>query len=157
MTTALLAAQVVGLFESVIDQVVALAVLMPVVASMGGISGSQTLTLMIRGLALGQIGGGNTQSLLKKELAVAAINGVLWALVVAGIVLLWFRNPTLGAVIAIAMIINQLFAALSGFGIPLILRKLNIDPALAGSVVLTTITDVVGFFAFLGLGALVLL
>ena len=157
LLTALLAAQVVGLFEHVIDQVVALAVLMPVVASMGGISGSQTLTLMIRGLALGQIGGGNTRSLLRKELAVAAINGVLWALVVAAIVLVWFRNPTLGAVIALAMIINQLFAAFSGFGIPLILRKLNIDPALAGSVVLTTITDVVGFFAFLGLGALVLL
>ena len=157
LLTALLAAQVVGLFEHVIDQVVALAVLMPVVASMGGISGSQTLTLMIRGLALGQIGGGNTRSLLRKELAVAAINGVLWALVVAAIVLVWFRNPTLGAVIALAMIINQLFAAFSGFGIPLILRKLNIAPALAGSVVLTTITDVVGFFAFLGLGALLLL
>ncbi|WP_348675437.1 magnesium transporter [uncultured Abyssibacter sp.] len=157
LLTALLAAQVVGLFEHVIDQVVALAVLMPVVASMGGISGSQTLTLMIRGLALGQIGSGNTRSLLRKEMAVAAINGILWALVVAGIVLVWFRNPTLGAVIALAMIVNQLFAALSGFGIPLILRKLDIDPALAGSVVLTTITDVVGFFAFLGLGALVLL
>ncbi len=155
--TAFLAARVVGLFEGTIDQVVALAVLMPIVASMGGIGGSQTLTLMIRGLALGQIGTRNARTLLLKELAVATINGLAWAVVVALIVLVWFRNPLLSAVIGMAMILNQIIAAASGVGLPLIMRKLNIDPALAGSVVLTTITDVVGFFAFLGLGALILL
>lgn len=155
--TAFLAARVVGLFEATIDQVVALAVLMPIVASMGGIGGSQTLTLMIRGLALGQIGTSNARSLLLKEISVATINGMAWAVVVAAIVLVWFRNPMLSLVIGIAMILNQVIAAASGVGLPLILRRLNIDPALAGSVVLTTITDVVGFFAFLGLGALILL
>ena len=157
LITAFLAAQVVGAFQGTIDQVVALAVLMPVVASMGGIGGSQTLTLMIRGMALGQIGGGNSAVLLRKELAVAGINGVLWAVVVAIVVLIWFGNPQLGMVIAAALIINQMFAALFGFLIPLILKKMDIDPALAGSVVLTTVTDVIGFLAFLGLGTIVLL
>lgn len=157
LITAFMAAAVVGLFESTLDQVVALAVLMPIVASMGGIGGSQTLTLMIRGLALGQISTSNASALLKKELAVALINGVLWALVVAAIVLVWFKTPMLALVIAIALVLNQLCASLAGVGLPLLLKKLDIDPALAGSVVLTTITDVVGFFAFLGLGASLLL
>ena len=157
LLTAFVAAQVVGVFEATIDQVVALAVLMPVVASMGGIGGSQTLTLMIRGMALGQISGSNTGFLLRKELAVALINGVLWAVVVAVIVLLWFSSPMLALVIAMALIINQLCAAFSGFAIPLILKRLDIDPALAGSVVLTTVTDVIGFLAFLGLGTVILL
>lgn len=155
--TAFMAAYVVGLFEATLSQVVALAVLMPIVASMGGIGGSQTLTLMIRGLALGQIGFSNARALLIKELAVAAINGLVWAIVVAAVAYLWFGNLALGGVIAGALVINQIVAALAGVCIPLGMRKLGIDPALAGSVVLTTVTDVVGFGIFLGLGALVLL
>jgi len=155
--TAFLAARVVGLFEETLAQVVALAVLMPIVASMGGIGGSQTLTLMIRGLALGQIGTSNARLLLLKELAVAVINGVLWGVVVAAIALVWFGDPMLGAVIGVALTINQVIAAVAGVGLPLAMKQLGIDPALAGSVVLTTITDVVGFFTFLGLGALLLL
>ena len=157
LLTAFVAAQVVGLFQATIDQVVALAVLMPVVASMGGIGGSQTLTLMIRGMALGQINASNTGALLRKEVAVAIINGIVWAVVVALVVVLWFQNAALALVIAMALIINQMFAALSGFVIPLVLKKLDIDPALAGRVVLTTVTDVVGFLAFLGLGTMILL
>ncbi|MDT0497748.1 magnesium transporter [Algiphilus sp. W345] len=157
LATAFMASWVVGLFEATISQAVALAVLMPIVASMGGIGGSQTLTLMVRGLALGQISGGSAKALLRKELSVAAINGLLWALVVAAITLFWFGNPLLSLVIALAMLFNQLCAALAGVTIPLLLKKLSIDPALAGSVILTTITDVVGFFVFLGLGALILL
>ncbi len=157
LITAFIAARVVGLFEATIEEVVALAVLMPVVASMGGIGGTQTLTLMVRGLALGQIAGSNARMLLMKELAVALINGLLWAIVVAVVVQLWFHNWELSAVIALAMVINQICAAASGVGLPLLMRRMGIDPALAGSVVLTTVTDVVGFFAFLGLGALILL
>ncbi len=157
LITAFIAARVVGLFEATIEEVVALAVLMPVVASMGGVGGTQTLTLMVRGLALGQIAWSNARALLLKELAVALINGLLWAAVVAVVVQLWFHNYKLSLVIALAMVINQLCAAGSGVGLPLLLRRIGIDPALAGSVVLTTITDVVGFFAFLGLGALILL
>ena len=157
LVTAFMAAAVVGLFEATLDEVVALAVLMPIVASMGGIGGSQTLTLMIRGLALGQISTANAVALLKKEVMVALINGVLWAIVVSGIVLAWFQSPMLALVIGIALVLNQMVASLAGVGLPLLLKQLNIDPALAGSVVLTTITDVVGFFAFLGLGAALLL
>lgn len=155
--TAFVASYVVGLFEATLSQVVALAVLMPIVASMGGIGGSQTLTLMIRGLALGQIGFSNARRLLFKELAVAVINGLLWAGVVGVIAYLWFQSLALGGVIAGALIINQTIAALAGVGLPLAMRKLGIDPALAGSVILTTVTDVVGFGVFLGLGALFLL
>jgi magnesium transporter len=132
-------------------------VLMPVVASMGGIGGSQTLTLMIRSLAMGQVGAGNARLLLRKELIVAAINGLLWALVVATIAGFWFKSPWLAVVIALALIINQVVAAASGVLIPLLLKRIGVDPALAGSVVLTTVTDVVGFFALLSLGTLILL
>lgn len=155
--TAVLAANVVGLFEATLSQVVALAVLMPIVASMGGIGGSQTLTLMIRGLAMGQIGFSNARVLLTKELAVAVINGLLWGLVVALVALWWFGSPMLGAVIGSALILNQIGAAIAGVALPLGMRKLGIDPALAGTVVLTTITDVAGFGLFLGLGTLFLL
>ncbi len=155
--TAFLAAQVVGLFEATLSQVVALAVLMPIVASMGGIGGSQTLTLMIRGLALGQIGFSNAKTLLLKELAVAVINGILWGVVVGVVAQLWFGSPTLGVIITVALVINQIAAALAGVAIPLAMKKMGIDPALAGSVVLTTITDVIGFGVFLGLGTLFLL
>jgi magnesium transporter len=155
--TAFLAAWVIGLFEATIQQVVALAVLMPIVASMGGIAGSQTLTLVIRGIALNQIGDANARWLLWKELAVGALNGVLWAGVVAIIAGLWFNSLALGLLIGTAMIINLIFAALAGATIPLFLQRINVDPALAGGVVLTTVTDVIGFFAFLGLATVFLI
>lgn len=157
LITAFAASYVVGLFEGTITQVVALAVLMPVVASMGGIGGSQTLTLMIRGYAFNQIGSGNTVWLLRKEILVALMNGVVWALVVAVITYFWFHRLSLAVVVGLAMIINQAIAALVGVFVPVTLKKLGIDPALAGSVVLTTFTDVCGFFCLLGLGTLFLL
>jgi len=157
LVTAFMAAWVVGLFEAAIEQVVALAVLMPIVASMGGIGGSQVLTLMIRSLALGQLGAANISALLKKELQVALINGVLWAAVVGGVTIWWFHNWKLACVIAIALLLNQLNGTLSGVYLPLMLKKMGVDPALAGSVILTTFTDVGGFFALLGLGSLILL
>ena len=157
LVTAFLASWVVGLFEATIAQVVALAVLMPVVASMGGIGGSQTLTLMIRGLALGQVDSRYTAQLLRKEVSVALINGILFAAIVALIAVIWFGSGKLAGVIAIALILNQLAGAVSGVFVPLLLQRLGIDPALAGSVILTTVTDVAGFFIFLGLGGAILL
>lgn len=157
LVTAFLAAWVIGHFESTIQQVVALAVLMPVVASMGGIAGSQTLTIMVRGLALGQIARTNVKPLLFKELTVATLNGLVWAFAVAWVGATWFDNPWLGVVFGLALLVNLIVAALAGVGIPLGLRALGIDPALAGGVLLTTVTDVIGFMCFLGLGALVLL
>jgi magnesium transporter len=156
LATAFIAAWVVGLFEATLDQVVALAVLMPIVASMGGIAGSQTLTLIIRGLALGKVQDSNTRWLLVRELAVAMLNGLGWALVVALAVLAWFGDWRLGAIIGVALVLNLIVAAISGVLIPVLLKRLGIDPALAGSVVLTTVTDVVGFMAFLGLGTVFL-
>ena len=157
LLTALLAAYVIGLFEGTIQQVVALAVLMPVVASMGGIAGTQTLALVIRALALGQIASRNTRALLYKELGIGVLNGLLWAAILAGIAILWFGRPALGAIIAAAMTINLIVAALSGVGVPLILKRFGVDPALAGGVVLTTVTDVIGFMSFLGLATFFLL
>jgi len=157
LLTAFLAAWVIGLFEATLEQIVALAVLMPVVASMGGIAGSQTLTVVIRGMALGKVTDSNTPWLLRRELFVSIINGILWALVVAGIAILWFGDIQLGIVIGCAIVVNLLFAAFSGTLIPLLLKRLSIDPALAGGVILTTVTDVVGFAAFLGLATLFLL
>jgi magnesium transporter len=157
LLTAFIAARVVGMFEASIAEVVALAVLMPVVASMGGIGGSQTLTLMVRGMALGHIGRGNTRELFLKEFAIGVINGLLWAAVVAAITLLWFRSLKLALVIGLAMLINQINGAFTGFWLPLLLKRMGVDPALAGSVILTTFTDVVGFLALLGLGTLILL
>ena len=151
LLTALLASGVIGLFEATLDKVVALAVLMPIVASMGGIAGSQTLTLVIRGMALGHVGPSNTRWLLSRELAVGALNGVLWSLVIGLVASVWFNDYQLGGIIASAMVINLVIAAVAGASLPLILDKLGIDPALSGGVVLTTVTDVVGFFAFLGL------
>lgn len=151
LLTAFLASAVIGLFEETIGKVVALAVLMPIVASMGGIAGSQVLTLMIRGQALGHVERSNAGWLLNREMVVGALNGVLWALVVAVIAIIWFQDLTIGIIIACAIIINLFAAALAGTMLPIILKAWGIDPALAGSVLLTTITDVVGFFAFLGL------
>lgn len=157
LATAFLAAWVIGLFQGTLEEIVALAILMPIVASMGGIAGSQTLTLVIRGQALGQISRANTRWLLNKELLVSLLNGAIWATVVGVVTLLWFGDYRIGVIIGAALIINLIFAALSGVLIPFLLRGLNIDPALAGGVVLTTVTDVAGFVAFLGLATLYLL
>lgn len=157
LLTAFLASWVIGLFEGALEKVVALAVLMPIVASMGGVAGSQTLTLVIRGIALGRIGKTNARWLLFKELAVGGLNGVLWAIIVALVAMAWFQSTQIGLIIGAAIVINLVCAALAGIGIPLLLQRFGIDPALAGSVILTTVTDVVGFMAFLGLGTLFLL
>ena len=155
--TAFLASWVIGLFEGALDQIVALAVLMPIVASMGGIAGSQTLTLTIRGLALNQISASNIEWLKRKELSIGIINGVLWAVVVATLAWNWFDDPGIGMVIAAAVVINLIVAAMAGIVIPLTLQRMGIDPALSGAVILTTVTDVVGFMSFLGLATLFLL
>jgi magnesium transporter len=147
---------VVSNFETTLEKVVAIAVLMNVVASMGGIAGSQTLTLGVRGLALGQVSRSNRGWLINKEVFVGLLNGVLWALIIAVIAMLWFDDVNIGMVIAAATIINLLVAAFTGVVIPIIMQKLNIDPAIAGNVVLTTITDIVGLFVFLGLATLFL-
>tara|TARA_R110001583_G_scaffold69129_2_gene196161 strand:- start:144 stop:1490 length:1347 start_codon:yes stop_codon:yes gene_type:complete len=157
LITAFLASWFIGLFEATLQQVVALAVLMPVVASMGGISGSQTLTLIIRGLALGQITDANRKAIVAKELKVGAINGVLWATVIGVITYFWFETPMLSLTICIAILGNILVASLSGVWVPWALDKLNIDPALSGAVILTTVTDIFGFIAFLGCGTLLLM
>ena len=157
LLTAFLAAWVIGQFQGTLEQLVALAVLMPIVASMGGIAGSQTLTLVIRGLALKQVQKGNVRVLLNREIGVSILNGMLWAAVVAALAVVWFGDWGIGGVIAAAILLNLLCAAVAGLAIPLILDRLGIDPALAGSVILTTITDVVGFFAFLGLATVLLL
>jgi len=157
LCTAFLASWVIGLFQATIEQVVALAVLMPIVASMGGIAGSQTLIIVIRGLALGQIGVSNARWLMYKEIAVSALNGIAWALVVAVISAVWFSNANIGYIIGAALVINLLCAAIAGMSIPFLLTRMKIDPAHAGTVILTTVTDVVGFMVFLGLGTLFLL
>jgi len=150
----LLASSVVNLFSDTIEKVVALAVLMPIVANMGGVAGHQTLTVVVRGMALGQISRNNLRWLFSKEFAVGAINGLLLAMVIGGIASYWFSDPIIGLVIASAMAINLITAAVAGAVLPVVLKALHIDPALAGSMALTTVTDVMGFFAFLGLATL---
>lgn len=157
LLTAFLASWVIGLFGATIEKMVALAVLMPIVASMGGIAGSQTLTLVIRGMALGQVGKSNSRRLLLKEMWIGVWNGLIWALVIACVAGLWFQSTQLGFVIAAAIIINLIVAAVSGAAIPLLLKRFGADPALAGTVVLTTVTDIVGFLSFLGLATIYLL
>lgn len=154
LITAFLAASVINLFHDAIDKVVALAILMPIVASMGGVAGTQTLAIVIRGLAVGHIEQHNSLWIVNRELIVGVINAVLWGGVVAFAAALWFDDTTIGLIIAAAMIITLITAALAGAILPLILRKLNIDPAIAGGVALTTVTDVVGFMSFLGLATL---
>ena len=151
LLTAFMASAVINVFEATLDKVVALAILMPIVASMGGVAGTQTLTVVIRGIALGQVGSNNSTWLINKELLVGVINGLCWSLVVAVAAALWFDDLLIGAIIAGATVINLITAALAGATIPILLDKLNIDPALAGGVALTTITDIVGFMSFLGL------
>jgi len=152
--TAFLAAWVIGLFDTTIEKQVALAILMPIVASMGGVAGSQTLTLVIRSMALGQLNDTNQRWLLRKELAVGASNGIIWAIAIAVVTSLWFSNIGLGILIGISIIINLIAAALAGVTIPIALKKFGIDPALSSGVLLTTVTDVVGFVAFLGFATL---
>lgn len=157
LINAFIAAWVIGLFEDSIDKIVTLAVLMPVVASMGGVAGSQTLTLVTRGLALEQIGRSNAWRLLLRELALGLLNGFLWALVVAIIAFLWFNSAQLGIVFGTALALNLLTGAMAGTLIPLLLQRLGIDPALAGGVILIAATDVIGFLSFLGLATIFLL
>lgn len=156
LVTAFIAAAVIGRFEATIQQLVALAVLMPIVASMGGVAGTQTLTITIRGLALGQIGRANFRALFNKELGISLLNGLLWALVVAVAANLWFGNTMISLIIGAAMMITLASGAIAGVALPLFLKQIGIDPAIAGGVLLTTVTDVVGFFSFLGLATLVL-
>ncbi|MCP5305193.1 MAG: magnesium transporter [Chromatiaceae bacterium] len=156
LATAFLASWVIGQFEETLTKVVALAVLMPIVASMGGIAGSQTLTLAIRGIALGQLSSKNARALMLKELAVGTLNSLVWAVVVAVIAGVWFDSAAIAILIGAAITINLVFAAITGSVLPLLLERIGIDPALAGSVLLTTVTDVVGFLSFLGLATLFL-
>ncbi len=156
LLTALLASWVIAQFEGTLERIVTLAVLMSVVPSMGGIAGSQTLTLVIRGQALNQISKSNLRDLLTREVAIGLLNGILWAMIVAALVWLWFGDQQIGLIIGAALIVNLVTAAYAGAMLPVIMRKLGIDPALAGGVALTTITDVVGLATFLGLATLLL-
>ena len=153
LLTAILAASVISLFQATIEKVVALAVLMPIVASMGGIAGTQSLTVLIRAIAMGQINDRTEIWLVRREILVSALNGLIWAFVMALVTTYWFDDSTLGLIIAFAIIVNLLTAGIAGASLPLLLERLKIDPALAGGVILTTVTDVVGFWAFLGLAA----
>jgi len=154
LITAILASSVIHLFQDTIDKVVALAVLMPIVASMGGVAGSQTLTVVIRGMAVGKIGKSNRRWLLSREVLSGLINGVLWAVILGFITSWWFNDIYMALIIGIAVIINLLTAAVGGTLLPSMLKKIGVDPALAGGVALTTLTDVVGFLSFLGLATL---
>lgn len=157
LITVFMAAWVIGRFEEVLDKIVALAVLMPVAASMGGIAGSQSLTLTIRGLAMGQVSSSNLRWLGNKELAVGLLNGLVWAVVVALVTFAWFQDIGIALVVAAALMLNMIVATFSGVLIPVLLTRINIDPALSGAVILTTVTDIVGFLSFLGLATLFLL
>jgi magnesium transporter len=157
LLTAILASSVIKLFDHAIDKIVALAVLMPIVASMGGIAGSQTLTLVIRGMALGQVSKSNSRRLLMKELSVGLANGIIWAVAISIFAEAWFGLPGVAVIMGTAIIINLIAAAFAGTLLPIILNKFKLDPALSGSVILTTVTDCTGFFVFLGLATLFLL
>ena len=157
LITTLLAALVLFAFQPTLDQLVELAVLFPIVMSMGGIAGTQTLTLMIRGMATGQVSGRNSMAILRKELAVGMLNGLVFSIILAAIAFLWYGSLGLGLVMAVAIIVNLIAGALAGALIPVILRRMSIDPALAGGVVLTTVTDVIGILAFVGLASFLLL
>ena len=157
LITAFMAAFVLYAFEPTLDQLVATAVLFPIVMSMGGIAGTQTLTLMVRGMATGQVSASNTPALLRKELAVGLLNGIVFSLVIAAIAIIWYDNIPLGLVMATAILVNLLAGALAGALIPVVLKRMSIDPALAGGVVLTTVTDVIGILAFIGLATFLLL
>jgi magnesium transporter len=157
LVTALVASVVIAVFEDTIERLVALAVLMPIVASMGGNAGTQTLTVAVRALAVKDLTAANARRVIGKELIVGVVNGLLFAALAGAVSWFWFGNPGIGVVMGVAMIITLVAAALAGMGIPLSLERLRVDPAVASGVLLTTITDVVGFFAFLGLAAFFLL
>ena len=156
LITAILAATAVGIFEATIEKVVALAILMPIVASMGGIAGMQSLALVIRTQATNQIGASNSKLLILKETSIGFLNGLLWSSVVATVTYLWFESVFLAFVVAVALLVNLIIGAISGVTLPLILRKLNIDPAIAGGVILTTITDIIGFISLLGIATILM-
>jgi magnesium transporter len=157
LLTAIAASLVIGLFESTLQAYVALAVLMPIVASMGGNAGTQSLTVVVRQLALGEIAKHDAVRTIKKEVILSLGNGLLFAVVIGVIAWIWVSQPMLGVVIALSMIINLLSAGFFGAVIPLVLKKMNVDPAIGSTVILTTVTDIVGFFSFLGLASLILL
>jgi magnesium transporter len=156
LITVFIAVFFIGLFEATLQEKIALAILMPVVASMGGIAGTQTLILVTRGIATGRVTSSNLKVLMNKEVAIGFLNGVVWSVVIALATYFWFEDVMLSLVIALAVIVNLIFAAFSGAFLPSLLIKFKIDPALAGGVILTTITDVIGFVAFLGLASLVI-
>lgn len=153
---ALAAASVSNMFEATLAQMASIAVLMTIVPSMGGVAGNQTVALVIRGLAVGHIGDSNQKELLFKEAGIGLLNGILWASIIGGIVMIWKGDIMLGAIISAAMLVNLTVAGIAGVTIPLILKKMNIDPALAGGMALTTITDIIGLFAFLGLATVLM-
>lgn len=157
LVTAILASLVIGLFQGTIADLVALAILMPIVASMGGNAGTQSLTVAVRAIATRDLTGANVWRVIRKEVLVGLINGVIFAVVMGIIGAVWFQMPALGLVVAAAMVINLVIAGLAGTGIPVVLEKLKVDPALASGAFVTTVTDIVGFFAFLGLAAFFLI
>lgn len=157
LLTAILASLVIALFEETIAQFVALAILMPIVASMGGNAGTQSLTVAVRALATKDLTGANVWRVIRREASVGLINGVVFAVTMGVVGLVWFGSPALGLVIAAAMVVNLVVAGLAGTVIPVVMDRLNVDPALASGTFVTTVTDVVGFFAFLGLAGIVLL
>ena len=156
LVTAFIAASTINIFQDVIDKIVYLAILMPIVASMGGVAATQTLTIVLRGLTLEQINSSNIRWLFKRELAVSILNGIVLSILVGLITFLWFQDLTIALLIACALVINLISSVIAGILVPLILRKFKQDPAIGGSVVVTTVTDVVGFFSFLGLATIYL-
>ncbi len=157
LLTAFIASMTISLFQTTLDKIVYLAILMPIVASMGGVAGTQTLTIMIRGLTLQQINKSNLKWLYKREVAVSILNGVFLSVMVGAVTYFWFGDAVIASLICVAMVVNLISSAIAGIFIPIILRKFNQDPAIAGSVVVTTVTDVIGFFSFLSLATFFLI
>lgn len=157
LATAILASMVIALFDATIEQMVALAILMPIVASMGGNAGTQTMTVTVRAIATRELTSSNVKRVIVREVFIALVNGVVIAVLIGGLSWLWFQDMLLGGVMGAAMIVNMIMAGLAGILIPVALDKINVDPALASSIFVTTVTDVIGFFAFLGLAAVVLI
>lgn len=156
LMTAIAASLVIGIFSQTLESMVALAVLMPIVASMGGNAGTQSLTVVVRQLALGDISQGDAMRIIKKEVSISLMNGILFAIIMGIIAALWFDKGMLGVVIALSMVINLFMAGLFGAAVPLLLKRMDIDPAIGSAVILTTVTDVVGFFSFLGIATYIL-
>jgi magnesium transporter len=157
LLTAFIASMTINIFKDVLDQIVYLAILMPIVASMGGVAATQTLTIVLRGLTLEQINSSNLKWLFKRELAVSILNGLILSILVGITTYLWFNEITLSLLISFALIINLVSSVIAGVFVPIILRSVNQDPAISGSVVVTTVTDVIGFLSFLGLATIFLI